>query len=665
MVPTPRLAAVPRPRRRLPVLLALAALLGSLVALPPSAGAVTFAITTNPTASVTVVAGGTVTLTADATADTAPTVKWQTSADGIAWADIAGATAKTYAFTASVSGDGLRYRADFSSGGSHLQTTSATVNVLSVSGFSPTSVTTGDAVRIIGTGFTYPLSATFPGNLAVSAPSGDRTSFTVTVPIGTYSGRVTVSSGDATAASSTNLTVNGLPVITTQPASRGVAAGSSTPFAVVAQASPAPTYQWETSTDGTVWTTISGATGASYGRVWLAGDDLLRFRVKVTNSFGMVTSSVAQLVVVSVASFTPTSVSTGDTITIKGSGFTSPATVRFVGPDTAALTVLDRTTGAVTVPGGAASGVVSVTTVDATAASSTSLVVNRAPLIITQPVSRTVILGNTATFSVVVSQDPTPSYQWWAMPDGGPAATISGATSSSYTYTPVWSDNGRRFWVVVTNTLGTATSNMATLTMFASSTTGSTASLTTGTQTISFSMPPSIGLGRTFALTGTATSGLALTYQSITPTVCTVSGAIASALALGTCTIIANQAGNATWKAASAVNASTTILPISTLTTTWLAKGKATSSAPIRVKRPTAMTMRLSTSPSLAGRTAEVWWQIDGGAWTRLTTRKIDANGAASYSFTAWRPDVAYRWRFGGDTTYAFSLGAARRIIAK
>ncbi len=48
-----------------------------------------------------------------------------------------------------------------------------------------------------------------------------------------------------------------------------------------------------------------------------------------------------------------------------------------------------------------------------------------------------------------------------------------------------------------------------------------------------------------FALAGIATSGLAVTYTSLTPPVCTVSGIVVSVVGAGACSITASQAGNA------------------------------------------------------------------------------------------------------------------------
>ena len=90
-----------------------------------------------------------------------------------------------------------------------------------------------------------------------------------------------------------------------------------------------------------------------------------------------------------------------------------------------------------------------------------------APSITQQPANQTLTAGQTATFAVVASGSATLTYQWQKG-----AARITGATSASFT-TPVTSvsDNGSQFQVVVSNSVGNATSNAATLTVNAASTT--------------------------------------------------------------------------------------------------------------------------------------------------------------------------------------------------
>jgi hypothetical protein len=61
------------------------------------------------------------------------------------------------------------------------------------------------------------------------------------------------------------------------------------------------------------------------------------------------------------------------------------------------------------------------------------------------------------------------------------------------------------------------------------------------TQTISFGAVPSQTLGTSPTLTATATSGLAVAFTSLTPTVCTASGSAATLLTTGICTIAASR----------------------------------------------------------------------------------------------------------------------------
>ena len=76
-------------------------------------------------------------------------------------------------------------------------------------------------------------------------------------------------------------------------------------------------------------------------------------------------------------------------------------------------------------------------------------------------------------------------------------------------------------------------------------------------QTITFGSLVSEPLGTApFTVSGTASSGLPVSFNSLTAAVCTVSGSTVTLVAVGTCTIQATQAGNATYAAASPVNQS-------------------------------------------------------------------------------------------------------------
>jgi hypothetical protein len=83
------------------------------------------------------------------------------------------------------------------------------------------------------------------------------------------------------------------------------------------------------------------------------------------------------------------------------------------------------------------------------------------PLVITQPVSQTVMVGQIATFSVTASGTGPMSYQWYKN-----GVAISGGTSNTYTTPPTAAgDTGSIFTVVVSNPTGTAKSGPATLTV--------------------------------------------------------------------------------------------------------------------------------------------------------------------------------------------------------
>jgi hypothetical protein len=82
-----------------------------------------------------------------------------------------------------------------------------------------------------------------------------------------------------------------------------------------------------------------------------------------------------------------------------------------------------------------------------------------APVINVQPADASVMSGQTASYSVIATASPMPTYQWRRN-----GVDIPGATSSSYvTPTLALSDGGAVYTVSVRNSQGTATSNEAKL----------------------------------------------------------------------------------------------------------------------------------------------------------------------------------------------------------
>jgi len=89
-----------------------------------------------------------------------------------------------------------------------------------------------------------------------------------------------------------------------------------------------------------------------------------------------------------------------------------------------------------------------------------TLTVEAAPVILAQPLSRTVLFGTPVTFTVAVEASAPIAYQWFR---GG--EPVAGATGSSYTLASpqVATDNGAEFTVTVTNPRGSVTSQPAKL----------------------------------------------------------------------------------------------------------------------------------------------------------------------------------------------------------
>jgi hypothetical protein len=95
-----------------------------------------------------------------------------------------------------------------------------------------------------------------------------------------------------------------------------------------------------------------------------------------------------------------------------------------------------------------------------------TLTVYYAPTVTTQPTNKTVNAGQTAAFTAAANGNPTPSVQWQVSLDNGASWNyIAGATSTTYSFTTQAIDNGNQYRAVFTNTLGSVTSSIATLTV--------------------------------------------------------------------------------------------------------------------------------------------------------------------------------------------------------
>ena len=132
-----------------------------------------------------------------------------------------------------------------------------------------------------------------------------------------------------------------------------------------------------------------------------------------------------------------------------------------------------------------------------------------APGITTQPTNATVVEGNKATFTVVVTGTPEPTYQWQIdRNDGNGFVNIDGATSASYTtLVTVKANDGYKYRCVVTNRKGSVTSNEATLTVTDAPVTTYTVTITTDGNGTALANITSAAFGTKITLTTSAKEG--------------------------------------------------------------------------------------------------------------------------------------------------------------
>src|SRR5947208_1144635 len=361
------------------------------------------------------------------------------------------------------------------------------------------------------------------------------------------------------------------PAITTQPASQMVVAGQTATFTVTATGTAPVSYQWQSN-----GTAIGGATAASYTTpATTTSDNGNQFTVVVSNAAGSVTSNAAALTVNS-APVAPTittqpasqTVTTGHTatFTVTATG-TAPLSYQWQKNGTAigGATAASYTTPAtMTADSGAQFTVVVSNAVGSVTSNAAALTVNSAPVaptITTQPASQTVSAGQTATFTGTAAGTAPLSYQWQKN-----GTAISGATAASYT-TPATTaaDNGDQFTVVVSNAVGSVTSNAAALTV-TSVLVAPTITTQPASQTVS------VGQTATFTVAAAGTAPLSYQWQkngppSAAPTAASYTTPATTAADNGNqfTVVVSNAAGSLTSNAAALTVNSAPVAP--TITT--------------------------------------------------------------------------------------------------
>nr|WP_301338573.1 choice-of-anchor U domain-containing protein [Vibrio coralliilyticus] len=131
-------------------------------------------------------------------------------------------------------------------------------------------------------------------------------------------------------------------------------------------------------------------------------------------------------------------------------------------------------------------------------------------------------------------------------------------------------------------------------------------------QTINFAaISPQALSASTLAISATATSGLSVSFSSSTSAICTVTNAVVTLVASGTCTIVASQSGDTNYEAANDVNVSFDILDDAALSSRIvLSQGSGSVSVFFADQGTAVLTAQVDSASSTAGYSF-VWSQTD------------------------------------------------------
>jgi VCBS repeat-containing protein len=509
-------------------------------------------VTGNPN-SQTVCAGASASFTAAATSNASDhTVQWQVSTNGGGtWTDIGGATSTTLSFTTVAGDNAKQYRAVFTDVCGSSTTTAATLTVDTLP-----VVTTNPVTQTVCAGGTASFTAAATSNASdhtvqwqVSTNGGGTwtdiggatsTTLSFATVAGDNGKQYRAVFTDSCGSSNTTaaiLTVDTLPVVSAQPSNSTVCAGALASFTSAATSNASDhTVQWQISIDGGGnWNNIGGATSTTYSFTTASdgSDSGHQYRAVFTDACGNTNSNVATLTVNTPPAVTGTPSSTTvcagtlASFTASASGSPTPTVQWQVSIDggTTFNNVVGATSATYSFSATAADTgkqyrAVFTNVCSTATTSAATLTVNTTPAVTTQPTNQSVTSGSTATFTAAASGTPSPTVQWQLSTDGGTTFNdIPGATSTTYT-TPATalSDSGRKYQAVFTNSCGTATSNVATLTVTCPPITvarNGGGSFPTGTYNTSYSGQSVVASGGSGTYTFAKTSGNLPTGLSI------------------------------------------------------------------------------------------------------------------------------------------------------
>lgn len=259
------------------------------------------------------------------------------------------------------------------------------------------------------------------------------------------------------------------PFILASPSSQTANAGSNVNLTVTATGLPSPAYQWFFNSTNV----IAGAVGPALQLTNVNFAQSGAYTVVLTNIYGTVTSPPAILTVRDpfiINQPTSRTANAGQTASFSVTvGGTQPLGFQWL-KDGAALhdgvTISGSASRALSLNGvsGADAGGYSVviSNIYSSVTSSVATLIVRDPVIVSQPVNQTINIGGTAVFNVVAGGTAPFTYQWFdagvPLNDGG---SISGSRTSSLEMSNTLEGEADAFWVVVSDSYGSVTSQVA------------------------------------------------------------------------------------------------------------------------------------------------------------------------------------------------------------
>lgn len=233
------------------------------------------------------------------------TYQWQLKAPGVLWGNISGATSSSYSVTATAGRNGNQVRAVIRNSGGQVISAPATLTVITAPRITsqPTARTakagtrTTFTVKAVGYNVHYRWQQLLPGTQWTYLTGKTQPSLTLTATPGRNGAKyrvVTTTLAGRTISTAARLTVViPRPIITSQPASKWVTAGTLAAFSVMASGYGV-TYRWQKLT-GSTWTYISGATRSTLTIYAATSKSGSRYRAVIRNSGGQAISRVVML----------------------------------------------------------------------------------------------------------------------------------------------------------------------------------------------------------------------------------------------------------------------------------------------------------------------------------------------------------------------------------